>query len=80
VRPVYSLFYFVFYRHNFQYFKQDASTIEFSDFYLSYRIKVFVRKLEGEHILVGENSNRISSKAMATKRGSIPDGIIRIFH
>jgi len=56
------------YKHNFQHFKQDASVTEFSNFYLNYRINVCVRNLEGEHNLEEENSNRISLKAMATKR------------
>jgi len=43
-------------------------TTEFSEFYLNSRIKVGVRNLEGENILEGENSNRISLKALATKR------------
>jgi len=58
----------MFYKHNSQYFKQDASAREFSKLYLNYRIKVCVRNLEGEHILEEENPSRISLKSMATKR------------
>jgi hypothetical protein len=58
----------MFYKHSLQYFRQDANAIEFSNVYLNYRVKVCVRNLEGQHILEEENSNRISSKAMATKR------------